>query len=132
MGQYEKPDTLRNCVLKYDSLCNCSYFESVDKMPTYIGGYDSLYSILNRNLKWPSTCCHFEGKIVVSFIIEPNGEISCKRILRGLDDSNTCGACTMILRALDSLTNWNIGQCRGDNVAVQFILPVLIKDYTEY
>lgn len=113
-----------SCHLKFDSTLNRSYYMVADIMPTYHGGQDSLLKIIGKNLKWPGGHCCYQGTVFVTFIIEADGQVTNKRILKGFQDDGVCKVNTEALRVVDFLTDWTAGQCNGKNVPVQFNLPI--------
>jgi periplasmic protein TonB len=94
-----------------------------DKMPTFRDGLDSLKSKINKHIKWPGQCC-VEGTVYVSFILEPNGQMTNKRIKRGISNQEHCNADGQALRVLDYLTEWTVGECDGKKVAVEVTVPI--------
>src|ERR1041385_749501 len=115
------------CELKYDSSLNRSYYPTADKMPNFKGGPKELMRTINRNLRRPGGRCDIEGTVFVAFIIESNGQLTNKRILKGLRDSKDCNADKEALRVIDFLTSWTPGQCYGKDVAVQYVIPINFK-----
>jgi TonB family protein len=116
-----------SCELKYDSVLSRSYYTTVDKMPTFKGGRKKLIKTINKNLKWPGGRCDIEGTVFIGCIIESNGQLTNKRILKGLLDDNFCNADNEALNVIDFLTTWTPGQCEGKSVAVQYVIPVKFK-----
>ena len=116
-----------SCSAKYDTITNRMIYRIVDSMPSYRGGEDTLRAIISRNLKWPKTECEFQGKIYVGFVIETDGRLTKKEILKGLDKDDPCGFNTEALNVLKFLTDWIPGKCHGVKVPVQFILPMRIQ-----
>lgn len=115
-----------SCELKYDSALSRSYYTTVDKMPTFKGGSKELIKTINKNLKWPGGRCDIEGTVFVACIVESNGQLTNKRILKGLS-GKPCDADSEALKVVDYLTTWFAGQCDGKNVAVQYVIPVKFK-----
>lgn len=113
--------------MKYDSGLTKSYYVTVDKMPTFKGGPKELMKTINKNLKWPGGRCDVEGTVFIAVIIESNGQLTNKRILKGLGNSKGCNADKEALNVIDFLTSWTPGQCEGKNVAVQYVVPVKFK-----
>lgn len=116
-----------SCEVTYDSALNRSYYTTADKMPTFKGGPKQLIKTLNKNLKWPGGRCDIEGTVFVACIIESNGQLTNKRILKGLKTGKPCDADNEALKVVDYLTTWVPGQCDGKNVAVQYVIPVKFK-----
>ncbi len=116
-----------SCELVYDSALNRSYYLHADISPNYRGGMDTLFKVIGRNLKWPNGDCCISGKVYVSFIVEPDGLMSNKRILRSIgSDSLICNFNRAVLDMLDSLTDWNAGKCDGKSVPVLVSFPINI------
>ena len=113
-----------SCTSKFDSTLNRSYYLVADVMPTYHGGQDSLLKIIGKNLKWPGGDCCYQGTVFITFIIEVDGRVTNKRILKGFQDDGVCKVNTEALKVVDFLTDWTPGQCNGENVPVQFNLPI--------
>jgi TonB family protein len=115
------------CELKYDSALRRSYYTTADKMPDFKGGPKELIKAINKNLKWPGGRCDLEGTVFVACVIEANGQLTNKRILKGLLDDKYCNADKEALKVIDFLTTWTPGQCDGKNVPVQFVIPVQFR-----
>ena len=116
---YSQSDSL-NCLLKTDSLTLQQYYEGADKMPEVSGGQDLLFKQLQK-LRIPYDDCP-GGKIIVSFIIESNGDLTNKKIIK-----DPCGG--KLGEQVFSLIGdirWTPGQCKGVNVPVKIHLPVMI------
>ena len=113
----------QKCATRQDSLTNRTVYIIADKMPTFQGGLDSLKSKINKHLKWPEQCC-VEGTVYVSFIVEPSGQMTNKRIKRGISSQENCNADGQALKVLDHLTEWTIGECDGKKVAVEVTIPI--------
>ena len=128
MGQTISDNKLQNdssCVMKFDSTLNRSYYILVDKMPTYRGGQDTLMKIIKKHLQWPHGECCDNRTVFLSFIIEPDGKVSNKRIYKGnLDNDIAYSPNKQALKMIDYLTDWTPGQCNGKYVAVQYMLPI--------
>lgn len=113
----------QKCASRQDSIANRIIYVMADKMPTFPGGSDSLQSKINRHLKWHGRCC-FEGAVYVSFIVETNGQITNKRIVRGISSHEPCNADGQALKVIDHLTEWTIGECQGKKVAIEVVVPI--------
>jgi hypothetical protein len=113
----------QKCAIRQDSITNRTIYIMADKMPAFEGGLDSLKSIIKRHLKWPGQCC-VEGTVFVSFIVEPNGQVTNKRIKRGISSQEQCNADKQALKLLDYLTAWTIGECNGEKVPVEVVVPI--------
>ena len=98
-----------------------SIFTYTDKMPEFPGGIDSMFSFLRNNTKYPAKAKKdsIEGRIFVQFVVEKDGSVINKKILRGLikelDEE--------VLRVMDLMPNWIPGEDKGRKVAVKMSLP---------
>ena len=97
-------------------------FVVVEINPAYPGGDEARIRFLQENLQYPRIAREqgLEGKVSVSFVVEPDGRLSNFAIARGvspvLDDE--------ALRVVKMMPKWKPGKQRGKNVRVQYILPI--------
>ncbi len=112
-----------SCSIMFDSIDGRIVYRIVDSMPSYKGGGDAMRKVIAKNLKWPNGDCCWTGTIFVEFVIEPEGTISNRKILRG-EALDLCGFNTGALRVLDYLTDWVPGKCNGTAVPVRYVLPM--------
>jgi periplasmic protein TonB len=113
----------QKCAIKQDSIAKRTIYIMADKMPTFQGGLDSLKSKIKKHLKWPGQCC-VEGTVYVSFIVEKDGRVTNKKVKRGISAQEHCNADGQALKVVDYLTEWTIGECNGEKVAVEVTLPI--------
>ena len=102
-----------------------SIFQVVDEDPVFPGGMDSLYAFIRQNLRWPETAQGaIMGKVYVQFVVEPDGTLTNRRILR--DIGGGCGE--EALRVVKLMPRWSPGKIEGKpvrtlyNMAVRFQL----------
>ena len=59
----------------------------VSTMPKFPGGNPELFDFLNSNIKYPeiSVKNNSQGKVIIEFVVEENGEISNIKVLKGVD-----------------------------------------------
>jgi protein TonB len=58
----------------------------VDMVPKFPGGESAYYKFLSRNLQWPKDAPDdIQGRVIISFIIEKNGQLSNFKIERGIE-----------------------------------------------
>ena len=111
---------LTGCASKYDTLSNREIYIIIDSMPEFPGGLDSLNNFIAKNLKYPIQGGCFEGAVYVSFIVEPDGRLTNKTIIKGI--SNPVDNEAMSL--LDKMPNWIPGNCNGHVVPVEIAIPI--------
>jgi periplasmic protein TonB len=113
----------QGCITKQDSATNRTIFIATDKPPVFNGGFDSLRSIIRKNLKWPGQCC-LEGSVYVSFVIEVDGKVTNKQIRKGISNQKHCDADGEALNVVDYLNQWTPGECQGVKVPTEMTLPI--------
>jgi len=100
-------------------------FTVVEEMPEFLGGQDSLFAYIGKELKYPEEAVEngVQGTVYVAFVVETDGKISGERVLRGLG-----GACDReALRVVSGMPNWKPGKRQGKEVRVQYNLPIRFK-----
>lgn len=118
-------------------------FKIVEQMPRFpgcedlVGSNDEkfecsqklLLEYIYSNLQYPDEAksAVIEGRVVVQFVVEENGEITDVNAVR--DIGNGCGAeAERVVNLMNSMNdNWIPGKQRGRPVRVQFTLPIQFK-----
>lgn len=97
----------------------------VEKMPSFIGGKDSLNMYLYRKIEGNPIIknSNKEGKVFIVFIIDEGGVVKDASILKGLDEKidNEC------LRIISEMPIWEAGEHYGEKVKVSYRIPIEIK-----
>lgn len=97
----------------------------VDTPPSFPGGDAKLYEYISQNLVYPANAMdsHIQGRVIVSFIVKPDGSIADAKITRGVyaDLDNEA------LRVIKGLPKFNPAQLEGKAVESQFVLPIVFK-----
>lgn len=106
---------------KYDS----RVYDVVEQMPSYPGGPDALQKYLRESINYPDpnkyACVMYsQGRVVVSFVVEPDGSLSTFRVTRSIDTWNDKEA----LRVVRSMPHWIPGKRNGAPVRVRYSVPV--------
>jgi protein TonB len=99
-------------------------FVSVQEMPEFPGGMDSLFKYLGAAIKYPeeAKAKNLQGIVYVYFVIEKDGNISNVEVRRGVKDAPMLDA--EALRAIKTFPQWKPGKQNGKNVRVAFTVPV--------
>lgn len=100
-------------------------FLVVEKMPEFEGGLDAWNNFLKNELKYPDQAQRMgiEGRVFVSFIVQPNGEITDIQPVRGIG-----GGCDEeALRVLKKSPYWTPGEQRGKKVATRMNVVISFK-----
>ncbi|MBD2767003.1 energy transducer TonB [Hymenobacter sp. BT664] len=97
---------------------------SVEQMPELPGGGGqmAIVAAIQRAVKYPSLALRngVEGKVFVSFTVDPKGEVIDVKIVKGLGS----GLDEETVRAIKSLPRFIPGKQNGREVSVSFTVPV--------
>ena len=97
-------------------------YEIVEQMPEYPGGLTALMNYLRVNTRYPAVAqkAGIEGRVIVSFIVEPNGSVSNVEIVRSVDTELDQEA----LRVVRQMPKWKPGTQNGVAMRVKYRLPI--------
>jgi len=89
------------------------------------GGWDGFKRYLMKNLNYPSTARRqqVEGKVYVSFVVSPQGEITQIKVIKGIG----FGCDQEAIRVVERLPDWSPARRGGRPVAVRMVLPIVFK-----
>ena len=98
----------------------------VDHQPEYLGGDDSLYAFIGRNINFPRKARKqkLRGTVFVQFIIDKNGKVTQPKIIKDIGG----GVGEEVLRVINLLPNWIPAVQKGKVVAARLKIPVEFKD----
>ncbi len=97
-------------------------WDVVEQQPSFPGGYAALMSWLANNIRYPQEVCG-QGRVVVSFVVEPDGSISNVQVVRSVDPSFDKEA----VRVTKAMPRWIPGKQNGKAVRVKYNLPVTFR-----
>ena len=94
----------------------------VDKMPSFPGGEEKMHQFIKDNLEFPENAkvLGIQGRVVVRFVVKPNGNTEEVEVLHGLETSCDKEA----VRIVELMPRWNPGSQNGKKVPVYFTLPI--------
>jgi protein TonB len=99
----------------------------VEQMPELPGGggQPAIVAAIQRAVRYPSKALSngIEGKVFVSFTVNPKGEVVDVQIVKGLG----YGLDEETMRAINSLPRFIPGKQNGQEVSVSFTVPVTYK-----
>ena len=97
----------------------------VEQMPEFPGGLTVLMNYLRANIHYPAAAqsAGIEGRVLVSFIVEPDGSVSNAKLVRSVDANLDQEA----LRVVSEMPNWTPGKQGGNAVRVRYSLPIAFK-----
>jgi len=100
-------------------------FTKVDEMPTPPGGFESFYTYIGRELKYPRQARDLgvQGKVFVEFIVDKYGEVVDVKVKSGIGAGCDQEAADVIARS----PRWAPGKVNGKEVNTQLVLPITFK-----
>ena len=100
-------------------------YESVEQMPQFPGGEAEMMKYLSQNIQYPANAAknNVEGRVVLQFVIEKDGQIGEVKIARSVDPELDAEA----LRVVKSMPNFIPGCQDGKPVAVWYTIPISFK-----
>lgn len=104
---------------------NNSVYAIAEEMPSFPGGYEGFVRFLRNNIKYPSGARRkgLQGTVYVSIVIDENGEVGEKKIVKGLNESLDQAA----LNAFNNMPTWEPGKEAGKNISVRMVFPVSFR-----
>ncbi len=92
-------------------------------MPAVEGGMPALYKEIRKGIRFPSAGKFEMGsKVFVAFVVDANGQIIGKRVLRNITGTNIA---EQILRIIGDM-KWIPGTCNEKAVSTLMILPMIV------
>lgn len=100
-------------------------FEVVEKMPGYPGGMSAMMAFISKNIKYPVAAqkAKIQGRVVIQFIVDKEGNIICPRVIRGADPLLDAEA----IRLTTIMPKWKPGMQRGQAVNVKYTVPIMFR-----
>jgi TonB family protein len=100
-------------------------YDVVEQMPEFSGGHAALFEFLSKNIHYPEEARKnsIQGRVIATFVVEKDGNISNARVVKSVDPSLDAEA----LRVINSMPNWNPGKQNGKAVRVKYTVPVTFK-----
>jgi len=97
-------------------------FVVVEEPPQFPGGEDARIRFISENIKYPEEARTkgIQGTVFITFVVEADGSVTNAKVLRGIGD----GCDEEALRVVNSMPKWVPGKQRGENVRVQFNMPI--------
>lgn len=100
-------------------------FASVEVLPEFQGGMAGWGKYLQKNLKYPPMARenNITGRVIMSFVVEKNGQLTDIKVLRGIG-----GGCDEeATRVLKSAPAWKPGIQNGRPVRVAYTMPIFFQ-----
>lgn len=111
-----------NCAGYFDKSLHKFVYTTVDTMPLFPNGNAAFLNLFLEDLKYPVQE-YIQGRVVLEFVIDTNGEIIKKEIYgKRLKDYTEIDKAA--LSTLGKLPKWIPGRCNYKNVVTKFIFPI--------
>ncbi|MEJ7691893.1 TonB family protein [Daejeonella sp.] len=95
---------------------------AIEKYPEFPGGQEAFIKFLRKNLRYPGMAAEngIQGKVILSFVIERNGDLSHIKVVRGIGS----GCDEEAMRVLSKSPQWKPGVQNKQPVRVAYNLPI--------
>ncbi len=105
-----------------DSASSEKIFSSVEQMPVFPGGEDSLWNFLRENIQYPETALRAmtEGTVYISFVVDRTGLPGKVKVIRGVGKDLDAEA----VRVVRLMPRWKPGRQGAIPVNVYYTLPI--------
>lgn len=102
-------------------------YEVCDEAPEFPGGMSGINKfVLTHSRHYEVHACPPpQGRVIVAFVVMPNGAITEARILRGVNDYLDKEA----MRLLKAMPRWKPGKVGGRAVACRVTIPIVFRLY---
>lgn len=110
---------------KEEAPVNEPTFKVVEEMPKFPGGEAALFRYLAQNMKYPAIAQKNkqQGTVVIQMTIGKDGNLSNIKVLSSVSPSLDAEA----VRVVSGMPKWEAGKQRGENVAVEYTLPITFR-----
>lgn len=103
----------------YQTFMEVFEYDFVDEKPSFPGGTEALLGFVNNTRRYPADAYRLgiEGRVVCSFVVNVDGEISNICVIKGNHKSLNMEA----VRIISEMPNWIPGKIHGKNVPVRVV-----------
>lgn len=112
------------CEGRQDSILHKFVYTKVDEAAEPIGGLDTLGKLITKKFKYPPGDACYWGRVIVTFVIESNGSIDGKRIIR--DPSGDKQLFGKQILNIINMVKWKPAKCNGQPIPCFYTLPINI------
>ncbi|WP_454803537.1 TonB family protein [Mucilaginibacter phyllosphaerae] len=97
-------------------------YTAVENLPTFPGGDNAFSKWLAQNVRYPKAAreANIKGRVIVTFVIEKDGELTDVKIIRGVNEDIDKEA----LRVMQNSPKWIPGNQKGKPVRVAYSVPI--------
>ena len=98
-------------------------YDVVDEHPHFPGGNGALLDWLSKNIHYTSGCGSIQGRVVVSFFVEPDGSLSdielVRKVAPELDEE--------VLRVVKAMPKWIPASQNNKPIRAKFTMPITFR-----
>lgn len=100
-------------------------YVAVEKQAEFPGGIEALMQWLSMNVRYPEDAMKndAQGRVIVKFVVNPDGSISDPTVLKSVEPSLDQEA----IRVVMAMPKWEAAENNGQKVASYFNLPIAFK-----
>jgi TonB family protein len=100
-------------------------FSHAEVPPSFPGGEKEMMKYLMDNIQYPAIAQEqgIQGRVILRFVVTPNGSIEKIEVLHSLDPNCDKEA----MRLVKNMPKWNPGRQNGSAVYVYYTLPILFR-----
>lgn len=100
-------------------------YRTPEQMPEFEGGDAAMKKWIAENVRYPDPAkeAGIEGSVIVTFIVDENGNVTSPSVLRGLGG----GLNEESLRVIRKMPKWKAGKQQGRPVKVKLNLPIKFR-----
>jgi TonB family protein len=104
---------------------NSEVFFIVEDMPEFPGGELAIRRFLIENSGYPYSMLNkkIEGKVMVTFVVDSNGNTTNIRVVKGLDETLD----KVAVYVVSKFPKWKPGRQRGKPIDVSYTIPVVFS-----
>ena len=115
-------ETKETTVQQPNKETNRKIYQTVEQMPEFPEGMQALLHYIRSHLQPPpdSIRNRIQGRVIVRFVVEPDGTITNAEVIKGLHPFCDREA----IRLIESMPQWIPGKHNGIAVPVYFYIPV--------
>ena len=98
-------------------------YDVVDEHPHFPGGNGALLDWLSKNIHYTSGCASIQGRVVVSFFVEPDGSLSdielVRKVAPELDEE--------VLHVVKAMPKWIPASQNNKPIRAKFTMPITFR-----
>ncbi|MEP6610436.1 MAG: energy transducer TonB [Mucilaginibacter sp.] len=107
-----------------DTILHKFVYTFTEAMPVPEGGLQDFFKQLSKKLKFPQGDADYGGRVIVAFVIEPNGKIDGERVIR--EPSGNKQIFSKQIFAIVKTIKWKPAKRNGKAVPFLYTLPITI------